>query len=168
MKLQVVIRRQSIVEVGGDSGRGTFVFMLLRVLAKELDNAGWESVRADPDVHCHQVFDDTMKKWAFEKSEVARYPEVVVGEVGKQLTGDWASVGLRQRLRDVPPRVVNLFVAFGVSFAALVKYETRLDKNMNIVRSEREYDTVLVLYFIYKFIYKHFADCQNSFPFQRY
>ena len=54
------------------------------------------------------------------------------------------------------------------SFAALVKYETSLDKNMNIVRSEREHDTVLVLYSIYKFIYKHFADCQNSFPFQRY
>ena len=49
-----------------------------------------------------------------EECEVARYPEVVVGEVGKQLTGDWASVGLRQRLRDVPTRVVNLFVAFGV------------------------------------------------------
>ena len=49
MKLQVVIRRQSIVEVGGRGGRGTFVFMLLmRVLAKELDNAGRESVRADP------------------------------------------------------------------------------------------------------------------------
>ena len=62
MKLQVVIRRQSIVEVGGDSGRGTFVFMLLRVLAKELDNAGWESVRADPDGRWHQFFDDSMTK----------------------------------------------------------------------------------------------------------
>ena len=63
---------------------------------------------------------------------------------------------------------MSLNLTLSWSFAALVKYETRLDKNMNIVRSEREYDTVLVLYFIYKFIYKHFADCQNSFPFQRY
>ena len=49
-----------------------------------------------------------------EECEVARYPEVVVGEVGKQLMGDWASVGLLQRLHDVPPRVVDLFVTFGV------------------------------------------------------
>ena len=87
VKLQVVIRRQSIVKVGSRGGRGTFIFMLLmRVLAKELDDAGRESFRADPDGRCHQVFDNSMKKWAFEKSEVARYPEVVVGEVGKQLT----------------------------------------------------------------------------------
>ena len=44
VKLQVVIRRQSIVKVGGGGGRGTFIFMLLRVLAKELDDAGRESV----------------------------------------------------------------------------------------------------------------------------
>ena len=63
VKLQVVIRRQSIVKVGGGGGRGTFVFMpLMRVLAKVLDNAGWESVRADPDGRCHQFFDDSMKK----------------------------------------------------------------------------------------------------------
>ena len=71
VKLQVVIRRQSIVKVGGGGGRGTFIFMLMRVLAKELDDAGRESFRADRWM-CHQVFDDSMKKWAFEKSVKSR------------------------------------------------------------------------------------------------